>query len=490
MAVVASASGLNVAQQELATTFGASQSTVLWFINVYIVALAATLIPVGAVGDRWGRRPVLLVGLVLFGLASVGSAVAPSGPFMLATRALAGIAAAMIMPVTLSVITSTFRSNERSQAIGIWSGVAGAGGLLGMFVSAAVIDLAAWRWLFALPVALAAAGALMTVRWVPDSREVRGHRFDVGGSIFSMFAVGGLVFAIHEAPTRGWGDAFTLSVLAVGVLATVPFTWWELRHPAPLLDVRMFADRRLAAGSIALLFMFGVMAGVFIVLFPYLQAVLGWSALRSTLGLLPLALLMMIASGLAPKLSQRSGMRSAMLTGLALTGGGLAAMATFVSVEAGYLSVLPGMLLIGLGMGLTMAPATEAITLALPSEKQGVASALNDSTREFGSALGVALLGTILSVGYRDAISPHLARVPKALADAASSGIAGALSVAHQLGPEEGSFIRISQQAFVDGWARSMWLSVGVIGALFAYVLMRGPRASDGHHRALHREDS
>jgi EmrB/QacA subfamily drug resistance transporter len=490
MAVVASASGLNVAQQDLANAFAASQSTVLWFINVYIVALAATLMPVGAVGDRWGRRPVLIVGLVLFALASAGGAVAPSGEFMLATRALAGLAAAMIMPVTLSVITSTFPASERSQAIGVWSGVAGAGGLLGMFVSAAVIDLANWRWLFALPVALAAAALLMALRSVPNSRETKVHPFDIGGSIFSMFAVGGLVFAIHEVPTRGWDDALTVTVLLVGMLATAGFIWWELRHPSPLLDIRLFADRRLAAGSIALLFVFGVIAGIFILLFPYFQVVLGWSALRSTLGLLPMALMMMVTSGLAPKLSKRSGMRSAMLTGLALAGVGLAVMATLVSVDGGYVSVLPGMLVIGVGMGLTMPPSTEAITVALPPERQGVASALNDVTREFGSALGVALLGAVLSAGYRGSMAPHLKTVPAEVADAAAGGIATAMRVAHQLGSQAEAFARVSKQAFVDGWAQSMWISVGVIGALFTYVLVRGPRGSDQELRALLRGKS
>lgn len=479
MAVVASASGLNVAQQQLATTFAASQSDVLWFINAYIVALAATLMPVGAIGDRWGRRPVLITGLVLFALASAAGALAPSGQLMLATRVVAGLAAAMIMPVTLSVITSTFPASERSQAIGVWSGVAGAGGLLGMFVSAAVIDLADWRWLFALPVGLAVVALLLALPSVPDSREPEVRRFDAGGSILSMFAVGGLVFAIHEVPARGWSDALTVTVLSVGVIATAGFTWWELRHPSPLLDVRMFADRRLAAGSISLLFVFGVMAGVFIVLFPYFQAVLGWSALASTVGLLPMALMMMLASGLAPRLGKRYGMRPAMLTGLALAGIGLVVMATLVSVDGGYSSVLPGMLVIGLGMGLTMPPSTEAITVALPAEKQGVASALNDSTRELGSALGVALLGAVLSAGYRDAMAPHLKTVPAELADAAAGGIATALGVAPRLGSDAGAFILRSQQAFVDGWARSMWLSVGVIAALFAYVLVRGPRASD-----------
>lgn len=204
MAVVASASGLNVAQQQLAEAFNASQNTVIWFINAYIVALAATLMPIGAVGDRWGRKPVLMIGLFLFIAAAAAGAVAPSSAFMIASRVLAGIAAAMIMPVTLSVITSTFPAEARAQAIGVWSGVAGAGGLLGMFASSAVVDFTHWRWIFALPVLLSLAAFFMSLQAIPNSRHTSPYKFDVGGSILSMFAVGGLVFAVHEGPGRGW----------------------------------------------------------------------------------------------------------------------------------------------------------------------------------------------------------------------------------------------------------------------------------------------
>ncbi|MGW6500620.1 MFS transporter [Nonomuraea angiospora] len=472
MAVIASVSGLNVAQPELAVAFDASQSEVLWFINVYTLSLAALLLPLGALGDRWGRRPVLLAGLVVFGAASAAAGLATSSGVMLAARFLSGVGAAMIMPATLAVITSTFPDEERSKAIGVWTGVAGGGGILGMYLSAVLVDLASWRWLFVLPVVLVVVAIVMALRSVPNSREASGHGFDAIGSLSSVVAVVGLVFFLHEGPERGWTAPATLLGLVAGVVAAIGFVAWELRQRAPLLDVRLFRERGLASGSVSLLTVFGVQAGIFVVLFPYFQAVLGWSGLRSTLALMPMALLMMFASGLAPQVAARIGSRSTMASGIFLGGAGLVLMATFVSVDGGYLSVLPGMLAMGLGMGLTMTPSTEAITTALPRERQGVASALNDVTREFGTALGVALLGAVLTAGYRGAIDSRLGGVPDAAADTAREGLANALAAA---GGSQ-SLIRAAQESFVAGWQQAMWAGAVVMAVLFGYVLARGPR--------------
>ena len=268
----------------------------------------------------------------------------------------------------------------------------------------------------------------------------------------------------------------TLLSLLVGVIAAAGFVAWELRRQAPLLDIRLFRERGLASGSVSLLTVFGVQAGIFVVLFPYFQAVLGWSGLRSTLALMPMALLMMSASGLAPLAAARVGSRTTMASGIFLSGAGLVLMATFVSVDGGYLSVLPGMLVMGAGMGLTMTPSTEAITTALPRERQGVASALNDVTRELGTALGVALLGAVLTAGYRGAIDSRLDGVPGAAADTAREGVANALTAADGAGPHAQALIRAAQESFVDGWQQAMWAGAAVMAVLLVHVLARGPR--------------
>ncbi|MCO5999445.1 MFS transporter [Actinoallomurus rhizosphaericola] len=476
MAVIASVSGLNVAQPELTAAFDASQSEVLWIINIYAISLGALLLPLGALGDRWGRRPVLLAGLVVFGTASAAAGLAPSSGVMLAARFLSGVGAAMIMPVTLAVITSTFPDEERSKAIGVWTGVAGGGGILGMYLSAVLVDLASWRWLFVLPVVLVVVAIVMTLRSVPNSREASAHGFDTVGSLASVVAVVGLVLFLHEGPERGWTESATLLSLLVGVIAAAGFVAWELRRPAPLLDVRLFRERGLASGSVALLTVFGVQAGIFVVLFPYFQAVLGWSGLRSTLALMPMALLMMVASGLAPRMAARLGSRSTMAAGILLSGAGLVLMATCVSADGGYRSILPGMLAMGLGMGLTMTPSTEAITSALPRERQGVASALNDVTREFGTALGVALLGAVLTAGYRGAIGSRLHGVPDHAAATAREGVVKALAAAGEAGSQAQALTRAARESFVEGWQQAMWAGAAVMAVLFVYVLLRGPR--------------
>jgi EmrB/QacA subfamily drug resistance transporter len=315
-------SGLNVAQQDLAIDLGAAQSQLLWVINGYTMALAALLLPVGAIGDRWGRKPILVGGLILFAAANVVAALAGTVSVLLAARVAAGIGAAMIMPVTLSVITSTFPPDERARAVGIWSGFAGAGGILGLFVSSFLIDEFTWPWLFAMPVVFAAASLVLTLQSVGNSREAHHGRFDVIGSLLSAVAIGAVVLGIHEGPERGWSDALTLTGLVVGVVAAVGFVAWELRHERPLLDIRLFADRGLASGSLTLLIVFAAMFGIFLVLVQFFQAVLGYSALSAAAGLLPMAFVMMPLSGVAPTIAKRVGIRSVLLTGVTLFGAG------------------------------------------------------------------------------------------------------------------------------------------------------------------------
>lgn len=478
MAVVASVSGLNVAQPDLAATFDVGQSEVLWIINTYTLTLAALLLPLGAAGDRWGRKPVLVAGLVAFGGANVLGALAPTAELMLAARLLSGVGAAMIMPVTLSVITSSFPGQARSTAIGVWTAVAGGGGLLGMFLSALLVDVATWRWLFALPVALAVGAVVLTVVVVPSSRQAVTGRYDVVGAVTSVVAVVALTYALHEAPALGWGSPVVLGVLAVAVVAAGGFLLREPRAAAPLLDVRWFATRGLSSGSLLLLVLFGVQAGVALMLYPYLQVVLGWSALAATAGLMPLALLMTAASGLAPRVSARLGIRATMAAGLLLAVAGLVLMASLVDVEGGYLDLVPGLVVLGIGSGLAMTPSTEAVTGALPTEQQGVASAINDLTRELGAALGVALLGGLLTAGYRSSVGPALDALPRDLASAAEEGLANAAVAAQDAGAQGDLLMDAAAAAFVSGWQRSMWVGAVVTAVLLVVVLRTAPRVA------------
>jgi EmrB/QacA subfamily drug resistance transporter len=488
IAVVASVSGLNVAQQDLAIELGATQGQLLWIINGYTMALAALLLPIGAFGDRVGRKPILVAGLALFIGANTMAGLATTTGLLLTARVLAGVAAAMIMPVTLSVITSSFPAEQRARAVGIWSGFAGAGGILGLFVSSFLIDQFTWPWLFAMPVLFGAVSLAMTLPSVGNSREHRVGRFDTVGSILSAIAIGALVLGIHEGPERGWTSGLAVFGLLVGAVALAGFVVWELRQSRPLLQLRLFADRGLASGSLTLLILFAVMFGIFLVLTQFLQAVLGWSALKASAGLLPMAALMMPLSAIAPTIAARAGTRRVLLTGVGLFGVGLALLATMVSASGGYLSVLPGLLVVGVGIGLAMSPGTMAITESLPSGQQGVASALNDTVRELGGAVGIALLGSIVNAGYRSGVSSATASLSPELAHRVQDGIGSAFAASGDLGPAAPTVLTAARDALVDGWRLSMWFGVALAAAAFTFLLVRGPRPAAATDVVLERQ--
>jgi EmrB/QacA subfamily drug resistance transporter len=477
IAVVASVSGLNVAQQAIGLDLGATQSQILWAINGYTVALAALLMPVGAIGDRWGRKPVLLAGIAVYALGNVIAALAGAPDVLIVGRVVAGAGAAMVMPVTLSVITSSFPEEARGSAVGVWAGFAGAGGILGLLASAVIIDDLTWPWLFAIPVALAAVSGVLTLAVVPNSHERREGHFDTIGSVLAVLAVGGIVLGIHEGPERGWSDPLTVAGLAVGIVGLAGFVLRELRATHPLLNVRVFANRALSSGILALSIVFGIMFGIFLTLMQFMQAVLGYSAVKGAVGLLPMALVMVGLSPFAPKVAQRVGLRTILVAGALLVGAGLLVMAEMVDTSS-YWSIVPGLALTALGLAATMTPATTAITGSLSREHQGVASALNDTAREIGGALGIALLGSIFNAQYSANVHDVAATLDPARGQQVEEGIAGAMQVAQRMGSDGAPVLTAARQALVDAWTGSMWVgaAIAVIAAGLVLVLSLGKK--------------
>jgi len=262
----------------------------------------------------------------------------------------------------------------------------------------------------------------------------------------------------------------------VGLLALAGFVVRELRIERPLLDLRVFRNRNLATGSTVLLVVFAVMFGLFLVLVQFLQAVVGYSAVRAAAGLLPMAALMMPLSAVAPTIAKRVGLRPTMITGAALFTAGLALMALMVSAEGGYWSILPGLLVMAVGIGLLMSPSTTAITESLPEEHQGVASALNDTVRELGGAVGIALLGSILNATYRSAVAPATAGLAPDVAHQVEEGIGSAYAAAGDLGSSAPAVLGAAREALVDGWRVSMWVGVALAAATLLFVVWRAPR--------------
>ena len=434
MMVVAAVASLNVALPDLARDTGATQSELQWIVDAYALVFAGLLLPAGALGDRFGRKGILLIGLVVFGGASLAAIFVSDPATLIGLRAVIGVGAALVMPTTLSIITNVFPPEERGRAVGIWAGVAGAGAIIGLLLSGAILEWFSWPAVFAVNVVLAAVAFAAAIPIVPTSRSSQRVRLDPLGALLSSLGLFALVFAIIEAPQYGWLDPVTLIGLGVGALLLVAFVLFELARRDPMLDPRLFASRGFGIGSLSLTLQFFAQFGFLFIALQYLQFVLGYSPLEAGLSMLPMALMLMVISPRAPKLARRLGVRVVGGVGLALMGVGFLVFTT-LEPDSSYWRFGLGALITGVGLALATAPATTAIVSSLPGHKQGVASAVNDLAREVGGAFGIAVLGTLLNAGYRNDVTPATADLPAPAAHAAEDSIAAATQIAEQAGP-------------------------------------------------------
>jgi EmrB/QacA subfamily drug resistance transporter len=471
--VVAAVASLNVAIPSLARDTHASQTQLSWVIDSYALVFAALLLLGGAIGDRYGRRRALLAGLGLFGAGSLAATTVSDPAALIALRGVLGIGAALVMPATLSTVTSTFPAAERARAVGTWAGVAGASAILGLLASGLLLEVWTWRSVFGLNVALALVAAVATLRFVPESADPQAPALDLVGALLTVAGLGALVYSVIEAPTAGWTSARTLAGLAAGLVLVAVFVAWELRHPAPLLDPRLFRYRAFAAGTLSVTVQFFAFFGFVFLVLQYLQLVRGHSPFVSAVSLVPMALTMMpSARVVAPRLTAHAGALRTCVLGLLLLTTGLLVLSR-LDAGSSYWLLLAGLLPLGAGMGLAMTPATTAITDALPVAKQGVGSAVNDLARELGGALGIAVLGSLLQSTYRSGL--HLHGVPAPLAEQAR----GSLALASRLGP---SVAADAQAAYADGMhvALGAAATAVVLAALGVGALLRGQRDHDG----------
>jgi EmrB/QacA subfamily drug resistance transporter len=472
--VIAGVSMLAVGLPAVGQDLGLSQTSLTWVADAYALTLASLLLLAGALGDRYGRRGALLAGIALFGAGSLLSGFAESGAQLIAFRALTGLGGALIMPGTLSTITSVFPPEERARAVGIWAGFAGAGGTLGMLAAGWMLGSFSWPSIFFVPAAVSALTFGAVVAFVPTTRSEEHVGLDPLGTVLSAVGISALVLGIIEGPIRGWTEPLTVSALVAGVLLAAAFVAWELRTEHPLLDPRLFRYRGFAVGSASLLVLFVALFGLFLVILQYLQLMLGYSALKSAVSLLPLTFLMIPISASAAPLSMRYGMKLVSGVGLALTGAGMVAFAT-LDASSGYSALLAAQLILGVGIGLAMTPATNAIVSSLPTAKQGVASAVNDTTREIGTALGIALMGSMFNTGYRHAIDGHLAGLPADVARQAREAPALALNAADRLAAGGDALAAAARAAFTSGMRLSMLIGAALLLGAAAYVWFRGP---------------
>ena len=382
---------VNVALPAIGRELGGGFSILQWVLDGYLLALAALLLLGGVLGDRYGRRRIFVVGLVLFTAASLGCGLAPTGPMLILARLVQGVGGALLIPGSLALIDSSIRPDDRGRAIGTWAGLSGVASALGPFLGGWLVDSASWRWVFFINVPLAALAVVVTLRCVPESRDTTtvGH-LDVAGAISVTAGLGGIVFALIEAPVRGW----TLSTVAAGViglLALAAFPVIETRAAAPLLPLSLFRSAQFTGANLVTFAVYTGLGGALFLLALQLQQTLGYSALAAGLALLPITVIMLLSSRVGA-MAQRTGPRLPMAIGPLVAGAGLALLVRVVPGASYVSGVLPGVAVFGLGLVITVAPLTSTVLAAVDEEHVGAASGANNAVSRIASLLAVAVL--------------------------------------------------------------------------------------------------
>ena len=461
MIVVANAS-LNVALPTLVKDLHASASSLQWIVDAYSLVFAGLLLTAGSLGDRYGRRLALNGGLIIFGAASGLAAFAGSSSQLIAARAVMGVGAALVMPATLSVLAHVFPPAERKQAIAIWAGFAGVGAALGGVTSGWLLQHFWWGSIFLTNVAVVVVALIAGGILIPKANEDHEPALDLVGALLSIVGLGALVYAIIEAPTRGWLSGATLATFLVAAVILVGFARWELRAEEPMLDLRFFRNPQFAAAASSITLVFFVMFGMIFTMTQYLQLVLGYSPLQAGVRMLPWAAVYMISTRRSARLVERFGQRVVVSSGLVVVGAGLLLLA-LSGLHANYPLLALSLVVSAAGMGMVTAPSTGAIIVSLPLNKAGVGSAVNDTTRELGGALGVAVMGSLVASLYRGDLP--------ASAHAANASLGAGLEAAARLpAPARLALTHAARAAYVHAFDITMLVAVGV--ALLAAALI------------------
>ncbi|HEV7707331.1 MAG TPA: DHA2 family efflux MFS transporter permease subunit [Asanoa sp.] len=476
---------LNVALRTLADPnhgLGATQSELEWAINSYTLVFAGLLFSFGVLGDRFGRKRFLLVGLALFGLASLLSSYAQNPGQLIGARALMGIGGAAIMPVTLSIISNVFDPRERGKAIGVWSGAVGLAIAIGPILGGTLLEHFWWGSVFLINVPVVIVGLIAVAILVPESRNPRPGRIDFAGVLMSVVGLIGLTYGIIKGGEDGFGSAQALLTGGAGLIVLAAFVYYESRVAFPSLDVRLFKIPRFSAPIAAIGLTFFASMGVFFFSSFYLQLVRDYSPLQTGLLFLPFAIAQLIFAPRSHAMVQRFGAKAVTATGLALV---VLSLVGFVFVEAdtAVWFLLLVFFIQGIGMANIMAPSTESIMSALPREKAGVGSAVSNTIRQVASALGIAILGSILAAVYRGQIEPTTNALPAGAREVANESISGAYGVAAQSGPAGGTLVSAANDAFMTAmhWAAGSAAIVLLFGMAAALIWMPGRQAGADH---------
>ncbi len=475
--VVSAVSSLNIAIPEIQRQTGATQTQLQWLIDAYALVFAGLLLPAGALGDRFGRRGALQIGLVIFGGAVLLATLSESPDALIAARTVSGVGAAFVMPATLSIIVTSFPMHERPKAIAIWAAFAGVGGALGPISSGVLLAHFWWGSVFLVNLPIVVLLLVLSKVVLPTSKDPHGHPLDPIGARLSVVGLVAIVFGVIEGPERGWLDPVTLAGFALGIAGLVAFVAYESRIALPMLDPRLFRIPAFSAGAVAVTLVFFNAFTMFFLLTQYLQFVKGYGPLKAGLCVLPNAVSMILVAPRGPAIILRVGVRRAVRFGFLLTSVGFAVLAT-AGPSTSYWLIAIGLVCNGCGVAVIVPSASQQIVASLPLAKAGVGSAVNDVTREVGGALGIALGGSIVATVYRSRMTDYLVGRPEipaearhAIADSIGSAArAGRAAVEAGIDPALVTEVfAAARRAFSDGthWAFAVTAATAALASVF-----------------------
>jgi EmrB/QacA subfamily drug resistance transporter len=471
---------VNVALPTLVRELHASNSQLQWVVDAFNLLFAGSVLAMGSLSDRFGRKGMLLVGLSVFGLASLVGGLTDSAGALIGARAVMGVGAAMVFPSTLSLLTNAFTERrERALAIGLWGAITGAAIALGPIVGGWLLELSDWRSIFFAMTPIAVIAGLLVAGYVPTSRDPRAPRTDRLGFALSTAMIGLLVYTIIEAPDHGWTSTRTLGSFVLTAALTAAFVVWERSAEHPMLDLSLFRNPRFTAASVSVAISFFALSGFIFIVTQYFQFLKGYGPLSTGVRLLPVASMVAISSILGARLAVRLGTKLVVASGL-FSMSAFYLWVTTTTASTGYGTIAAQMVVLGTGMGLTSAPATEAIMGVVPRAKAGVGSAVNDATRLLGGTLGVAVIGSVFASLYASRLTSHLpASLPATDASTAHGSVGAALTLAgniqHAGHPAlAGAIHNAASAAFFEGFHAANYVSAGVAaaGALMALALL------------------
>jgi len=479
--VLLDGSTVNIGLPTFVEELGATTTGLKWIVDAYNLAFASFVLVFGTLADRYGRRPALMVGLGVFIAGNVGAALAGGVPSLVAMRAVSGLGAAIVFPTTLSIISDSFRDRtERAKAIGAWGAMTGLGVATGPIVGGWLLERFAWPSIFWLMVPMSVVALLLTAVFVHNSRDPEAPPVDVIGLGVSVVALGALVTAIIQAPDWGWVAPPTLGLFVIAAVAFAVFVRWERGRQHPMLDVGLFRNPRFSAASGSITVAFFALFGFIFLITQYMQSVRGYSPFSAGVRTLPVAFAIGTASVLGTRAAVRFGNRRVVALGLLAMSIGFVWI-SFLTLGTPYLVIAGQMILLGGGIGLTTAPATEAIMGEVPPDRAGQGSAVNDATREIGGTLGVAVIGSVYASVYTSALLRHATwrSVPAEYRDIAEHSIGAALEVARRatsfVGPRVAEVLAVQARvAFVDALAIGCYVAAGVtvLGSMAAFLLL------------------